>query len=323
LCSGQAICVYTGPRLPLDVIQYGEYALEIPGSGVVIDGARENCPPSERIGPGSLSPAIYANHSSAPNARLEHWPATASELDRIVLVAIEPIHAGYEVRFDYENGARRGTYWRGASDKEPTCTGTGTGTGTGKHANQNKVRKPIETSRWRSLFHPPPPPACEEPVVDYLQQLRARQQSADDAGVAARRAAAHAQMLPTSQLSGRAATEEGRSVERFVPEGGSFAPRRESPAVVLGWSGPQGGDAVLRDVISLVERSEWLLQCIRRSDGKAVMWKLVATHLPGRTPEECRQRWRMLSHSRSAAARGRAVAPPVAAPSTESIELLD
>ena len=48
----------------------------------------------------------------SPLHRLELWPAAAgSQLERLVLVASEHIPAGREVRFDYVNGARRGTYW--------------------------------------------------------------------------------------------------------------------------------------------------------------------------------------------------------------------
>ena len=87
---------YAGPRLPLETIERGEYALEIPRSGVAIDGARHNCPLA-CVSEGWPCPAIFANHSCSPNARMEHWPATPERLDRLVLVASEPISAGQEV----------------------------------------------------------------------------------------------------------------------------------------------------------------------------------------------------------------------------------
>merc|ERR1719272_1092044 len=76
LCKGQQICEYDGPRLPLQELVHGEYALEIPRTGLFIDGARANCPLACAAPP---SCAIYANHSVRPNARLLHVPASASD----------------------------------------------------------------------------------------------------------------------------------------------------------------------------------------------------------------------------------------------------
>jgi len=109
LQASQYICEYDGPRLPLRLQVHGQYVLEVPGTSFVIDGASENSPfECER------SPAVYANHSAAPNARLEIWPvARAGPLEvreRMVLVASEPIAAGQEVRIDYEGG-NVANYW--------------------------------------------------------------------------------------------------------------------------------------------------------------------------------------------------------------------
>ena len=38
----QAIAEYYGPRLPLDYLQHGAFALEVPGSNHFIDGNGEN-----------------------------------------------------------------------------------------------------------------------------------------------------------------------------------------------------------------------------------------------------------------------------------------
>ena len=92
--------------------------------------------------------------------------------------------------------------------------------------------------------------------------------------------------------------EPGERVLSFLSAGSSFDARL-APSPVE-WDGPRGGDAVLSAAIELLQTSEWLQQCMRRSDGKARMWELVATHLPGRTPGECRERWRSLSHRRHA-----------------------
>ena len=106
---GQLICEYDGPRLPGRLQVRGQYVLEVPGTSFVIDGASENSPfECER------SPAVYANHSAAPNARLEKWAVPrAGPLEvreRMVLVASEHIEPGQEVRINYEGGSV-GTYW--------------------------------------------------------------------------------------------------------------------------------------------------------------------------------------------------------------------
>lgn len=110
LQPGQAICEYGGPRLPLSLqTRDGKYVLRLPGTKIVVDGNCDNLP-------GELPPyecprysAIFANHSSTPNARMEYWPAPASNEHELSgsmwLVAKEPIAIGQEIRFDYEGGA--------------------------------------------------------------------------------------------------------------------------------------------------------------------------------------------------------------------------
>ena len=142
LGTGQFICEYGGPRLPLRLQVHGQYVLEVPGTSTVIDGASENspfeCP---------CSPAIYANHSKTPNARVETWPILKpgpfEVREHMVLVASEPIEAGREIRIDYEDGDC--SYWRGQA--------------------------PAET-HWRRLRIRPPPPTADEPVHDRLPELQ-------------------------------------------------------------------------------------------------------------------------------------------------------
>jgi hypothetical protein len=175
---GQCVSEYGGPRLPIDSaaarerITDDEYCLTIPGSRFILDGASRNspfvCPPS---------PAIFANHSSRPNARLETWPVSQPRKwevrQHMMLVASEMIpvggacsstfelsllapssaapylmcmkHVG-EIRIDYEDGAEEGHgYWRG--------------------------KAPSETN-WRAFRVLPPPPTAEEPVIDRLAELQ-------------------------------------------------------------------------------------------------------------------------------------------------------
>ena len=140
---GQAICEYVGPRLPIEMLQHGTYALAVSAVGkangrVFIDGNYEHVPYG-----GPRAVAIYANHSTKPNAYLQHWPVPAlasgaasgeAEVrDRMWLVAKEGIPSGAEIRFNYEAGGER--YW-GA--------------------------RPEETS-WRAVRLRAPPPSGESP----------------------------------------------------------------------------------------------------------------------------------------------------------------
>ena len=141
LHSGQAIVEYWGPRLPIKQMKpHSAYTLEIPNTGVFIDGNYEHfaggCPADRE-----RSPAIYANHSRMPNCRLEHWPGTNGKKASLWLVANEPIVAGTELRFDYEEGGSN--YWQGHPPRE---------------------------SDWRSRRIAPPPPSGVEPTIDYLPQ---------------------------------------------------------------------------------------------------------------------------------------------------------
>ena len=141
LHSGQAIVEYWGPRLPIKQMKpHSAYTLEIPNTGVFIDGNYEHfaggCPADRE-----RSPAIYANHSRMPNCRLEHWPGANGKKASLWLVANEPIVAGTELRFDYEEGGSN--YWQGHPPRE---------------------------SDWRSRRIAPPPPSGVEPTIDYLPQ---------------------------------------------------------------------------------------------------------------------------------------------------------
>lgn len=182
-----------------------------------------------------------------------------------------PTHRS-QVRFDYEEGARRGTYW-----------GSKTGRG-----------RPVETNNWRAaLSLPTPPPTCEEPDVvgappsafaDW-HELRACV-PAETLASPGRSSTCIAPGAHSSASSGEGAL--GASCSRW--------PHR-STAVQLAWEGSNGGDAILAAVVGLLRSSEWLQRCSQRSDGKTRLWQLVATHLPGRTAAECQERWRAIHTS--------------------------
>ena len=136
MCKGQVVAEYSGPQMPLELCTRGEYVLHVPTSEIAIDGNLDNCPGG--TGQWPRAPAIYANHSSRPNIVLHHCPASADTPDHMLLVALEPVAAGHELRFNYEDGAKPGAYW-GRS-------------------------RPRET-RWRRLCVRPPPPSGEPPIV--------------------------------------------------------------------------------------------------------------------------------------------------------------
>lgn len=253
LSKGQLICEYGGPHLPLEAITNGEYALEIPKTGLCIDGAYDNCP-YKPVTPRSLGP--YANHSSQPNARLLHIPGEG--LDRILLVAATRIAAGHEVRFDYENGGRRGTYWGSRG-------------------------QPAET-RWKTLRLPTPPRTCTEPFFPEQLPQKAAPRCAHRRGTPS---------LYATESDGNGGGTGGGS--DWTPLGWLNAHGGLEPTTIITWEG--GGDAILKAVIDKLKRSEWLEQCGRRNDGKTRLWMLVASHLPGRSYVDCKRRWRLLNRS--------------------------
>ena len=70
---------YAGPRLHVAQLTKGEYALEVPASSTFVDGNYENSPFAD----GPRHAAIYANHSSRPNAKYEkHTVSRPGPLDR-------------------------------------------------------------------------------------------------------------------------------------------------------------------------------------------------------------------------------------------------
>jgi hypothetical protein len=101
LGAGQVVTEYGGPRLPAKMHRGGEYVLQVPNTSTVVDGLCENSP--FRVPPHA---AVFANHSAVPNARLEQWPNAAPDEPRshMMLVAIEPVEAGAEIRINYEDG---------------------------------------------------------------------------------------------------------------------------------------------------------------------------------------------------------------------------
>eukprot|EP00316_Scyphosphaera_apsteinii_P021264 CAMPEP_0119340906 /NCGR_PEP_ID=MMETSP1333-20130426/101247_1 /TAXON_ID=418940 /ORGANISM="Scyphosphaera apsteinii, Strain RCC1455" /LENGTH=364 /DNA_ID=CAMNT_0007352767 /DNA_START=95 /DNA_END=1191 /DNA_ORIENTATION=- len=222
--------------------QAREGGLGVPGQPVIIDGMSENSPFA--LDP---LPAVFANHSSRPNAQLEvrknnrgvlgnlleelprkceteKWPVSRAggpprkrkrnklpchcATDQLFLVAIEQISVGQEIRFDYEDGADTpGMYWLG--------------------------EQPIEND-WRSKR------------VSVLPVLR----------------------------------------DEPIPE-----------AAPMPWEGRLGGDARLPALIRA---------CGLHS------WRLISSHLRGRTAKECKERWALVKSKAARAHTANEVRSPVA-----------
>ena len=111
----EEICEYAGPVLPLRVLQKGEYVLRVPGTLFGVDGNCDNSPFET-----PRHAAIYANHSEHPNARLECkevMKGTSELCFAMLIIAVEAIDAGQEIRIDYEGG-EHDEYWMGAPPPE-------------------------------------------------------------------------------------------------------------------------------------------------------------------------------------------------------------
>ena len=128
LQAGQAICEYGGPRLPLSLqTGHGMYALQLPRTRIIIDGNGDSLS-KELDYTFSRCAAIFANHSTSPNARLECWPwwdpTTRKFADEFGLssamwiVATEAIPAGAEIRINYEAGDTPAAYWGDEAPEE-------------------------------------------------------------------------------------------------------------------------------------------------------------------------------------------------------------
>merc|ERR1719424_1357311 len=118
--------------------------------------------------------------------------------------------------------------------------------------------EPREDGVWRAVRrHPPPPPATCEAVVDGLARL----QSAARASQGGEDVDAASAVLACSVA--------------------------DETAAPLPWGGERGGDARLRLLVpSLAKKLAGL-----RARVASCQWGIVASHLPGRTGAECRERW--------------------------------
>ena len=126
----------------------------------------------------------------------------------------------------------------------------------------NNPDQPHESDAWRAARrHPPPPVADAEPLVDGLAQL---QRAAEARG-------------------GADAAVVGLRVMQELP-------REDGGAPSLPWEGARGGDARLRVLVPKLARHD-LLPGLKDPARLSAQWGVVATHVPGRSGRECRERW--------------------------------
>jgi hypothetical protein len=232
--------------------------------------------------------ASYVRHSAAPNARLELWPVlrpSTSELrQHLVLVASEDVPAGAEIRVKRRGGT--------AAAEEHDGGGGGHGGG--------GVARPESPTRWRAARCPPPAPHPDaEPLVDCLARLQrdAGQRDAGPRGAAVQGGAAghgkgaeheagHGGAPPSSwaeELLGGSFDLGGDHITQLVPG--------EAPEPPTPWQGACGGDARMRCLVP---------QLAKEMAKGGPSWGIVATHLPGRSGRECRDRWLGLCRSEQA-----------------------
>ena len=230
----------------------------------------------------------YVRHSAAPNARLELWPvlrpSTCELRQHLVLVASEDVPAGAEIRVKRRGGT--------AAAEEHDGGGGGHGGG--------GVARPESPSRWRAARCPPPAPHPDaEPLVDCLARLQrdAGQRDAGPRGAAVQGGAAghgkgaeheagHGGAPPSSwaeELLGGSFDLGGDHITQLVPG--------EAPEPPTPWQGACGGDARMRCLVP---------QLAKEMAKGGPSWGIVATHLPGRSGRECRDRWLGLCRSEQA-----------------------
>ena len=259
LQPGQLVGEYGGPRMPSRMLRHASFALHVPSTDVFIDGNYDNSPFDD----GFRSPAIFANHASEGNARLERWPVRSSVTDlrqSMCLVASEPIEAGAEIRWDYES--------------------------VGLHTGGHDSSPPSEDAAWRAVRLPTLPPSGAERIIDRLAVLQAATIKGDAPPP-----------LPEPDYLGEGPIVCARTCEVQRHSG---AAAWQAP---LPWDGPSGGDARMAHLATIFEVS---------GEGSRG-WANIASHLPGRSGRDCRERWLQMTRQESPPQ------PPAGAPAAPRI----
>ena len=186
----------------------------------------------------------------------------------MMLVAIEAIEPGAEIRVDYESGNSR--YWDACGVE------------------------PVESS-WRERRAPLPPPSGEEPRLEHAVPCTPPTRPLPASFVASvlENVLESGAPLDGDKLGGLSQPQQ-HQLAAFIRRRGL-----ESP---LPWPGKEGGDARLRALVPLLLK------------GNPSNWSLIATHVPGRSGRECKERWwTALASGDAGASASRAVAGDAAA----------
>ena len=282
LVPGQFVCEYAGPRLPARLHQRGDSVLEVPGSNlpgtkckIIIDGASESewhqvktfcAAPTQIPHPGILPIPFHVT----PPSRALPFPPIAS------LYRADSPFLCPRALASYANHSRR-----------PNA----------------------RLEAWPVLK----PGACELGIhmmlvaSEHIESGGEIRIDYEDGGSQYWRAIGQHHPVETEWRSARQCapppTGEEPIVDRLVELRMAAALGREAnPCSVptsaaaecepVPWEGPAGGDARLRAVTTLLADQI----AIDRMGDHA--WALAATHVPGRTGRECRDRWRRLTGQR-------------------------
>ena len=204
--------------------------------------------------------ASYVCHSERPNARLELWPVLRPSTCQLRQ------HLVLVASEPIAPGAEIRVKRRGEAAAAERSAGQPAG--------------PESSDRWRAARGAPPAPHPDaEPLVNCLAQLQ-RDAGRRGAGQGAEPEAPSwaEELLPGGDLG-----SELSLLSQLLPAEG-----REEP---IPWAGACGGDARMR----------WLVPQLAKEMAKGgPSWAIVATHLPGRSGRECRDRWLELCRSEKA-----------------------
>ena len=223
--------------------------------------------------------ASYANHSEQPNARLELWPVLRPAACEARQHMVLVASEPIAAGGEIRIDYDSGSKSRSHGTKAFKAKGASSTYWGGAQQGQ-----PGESLAWRQAHcHPPPPAAEGERLVNGLARLQ--------------RAAAASGSDPEAACGGLVHLLPGEPVEP------------------LPWEGARGGDARLRVLVPMLSK-----RLVGLKEGKQTSsWALVATHLPGRTGRECRERWGRLAAGAAGAEQPSRGAADVAASSSSSV----
>ena len=253
---------------------------------------------------------VHANHASTPNAELVYRKGVCAEMPLIKLVAIADIGEGYEIRFSYEADDVGGY---GASAEETTV--------------EEYWKRLAASGQWVGAAPE------DEPDWELYEVPRSlRPQPSLELGMRVAIPFDH----PEKWYDGNIATNSKGLFEKITTKGRvlhfvkfddgdkdwrDFGDTRWRlvDAAPLAWDGPGGGDERLEVIVP-----PFLIYAESCEVSANInIFHLVATHLHGRTADECEARWHMLEQRLAAVERRFGITPPEGSAIDERIITLD